>query len=70
MKNKTIYNYIKDIYKEESNSDNWKSEIIYSKWWLPLFRIKQCDEYNYDGFMKSSCMPEIFARFCANGDVE
>lgn len=62
-KNNNIYRYIRDCYIEESNSDSWRAEIMNSKWWLPLFRIKLYDDYNYDNFMNSSNIPRIFNCF-------
>ena len=60
--NKEIFKYIKTCYIDEAGSKNWKSEIIFSKWWLPLFKIKQFDSYDYDKLMNSKHIPEILKK--------
>jgi len=62
-RNRKLFTYIRDTYINESGSNEWKKEIIYSKWWLPLFRILRYDTYNYDGFMKSKNIPQVFKLF-------
>lgn len=56
--NKVLFRMIRDTYKKESNSSQWKNEIMYSKWWLPLFKISRYDTHDYDHFMG----PIIFLR--------
>ncbi len=36
---------------------------MYSKWWLPLFKIKRYDEHNYDSFMCSNNFPNVLKVF-------
>lgn len=53
-KNKILFQTIRDEYVNESGSTQWKAEIMYSKWWLPLFKIWRYDTYDYDHFMRSN----------------
>lgn len=32
---------------------------MFSKWWLPIFKIKMVDDYNYDRFLKSLLFPKV-----------
>lgn len=62
-KNKELFNLIRDSYINESDSTQWKKEIMYSKWWLPLFKIARYDSYNYNSFMQSNNFPEVLRLF-------
>ena len=62
-KNKELFRLIRDHYIQESSSSQWKSEIMFSKWWLPLFKIARYDSHNYDQFMKSNNFPDILRQF-------
>lgn len=62
-KNKELFRLIRDHYIQESSSSQWKSEIMFSKWWLPLFKIARYDSHNYDKFMKSNNFPDILRQF-------
>lgn len=61
--NKKLFRLIKDHYMHESGSSAWQAEIMYSKWWLPLFKIARYDSHDYDHFMKSSNFPGLFKLF-------
>ncbi|MBR2927912.1 MAG: RNA-directed DNA polymerase [Oscillospiraceae bacterium] len=61
--NKTLFGLIRDLYKQESSSTQWQSEIMNSKWWLPLFKIMRYDPHNYDSFMESTNIPELLRLF-------
>lgn len=61
--NKKIFQYIRDTYISESHSKQWRTEIMYSKWWLPLFKLSRYDSYNYDKFMHSVNFPAILREF-------
>ncbi len=61
--NTKLFNYIISSYKADIESDNWKDSIMYSKWWLPLFKIKRYDSYNYHSFMKSNNFNDVFKDF-------
>ena len=52
-----------DTYVTESGSQQWKNEIMYSKWWLPLFKIFRYDSHNYCNFMKSENFPLVLRAF-------
>ncbi|MEJ8775815.1 reverse transcriptase domain-containing protein [Blautia sp. HCN-1074] len=58
-KNKDIWRYIRDGYKNQTKETDWKSKILFSKWWLPIFKIKMVDNYNYDRFLTSSLFPKV-----------
>lgn len=62
-KNRELYKLIRDLYIKESDSKQWQNEIMYSKWWLPLFKISRYDSHDYDHFMKSSNFPALLKSF-------
>lgn len=64
--NEALYKYIRDSYIQCSGASEWKKEIMYSKWWLPLFKILRYDSHNYDRFLRSDNVPEIFRLFPAH----
>ena len=66
--NKELYKIIRDAYKQESGSAQWQSEIMYSKWWLPLFKISRYDSHDYDHFMKSNNFPQLLRIFPAHSE--
>ena len=52
--NRNIFNYILREYKKEiKTATDWKSSIMLSKWWLPLIRIRNVDQTNYQKFYSS-----------------
>lgn len=61
--NKELFMYIKDNYTNISKANNWKSEIMYSKYWLPLFLIRLKDGYNYEHWFNSNNYPNILKKF-------
>ncbi len=61
--NAKIFNYIKNSYINETHSTNWQKEILFSRWWLPLFKIKRYDSFDYDGFMNSENFIDVFNDF-------
>lgn len=61
--NKLVFKYIMNSYINESKSTNWRSEIMYSKWWVPLFKLKRYDSHNYENFMASKNFPDIYKEF-------
>ncbi len=65
QKNVEIFKYIRDTYKSEATvtDGEWKKHIMFSKWWLPLFKIKRYDEHNYDSFMCSNNFPNVLKVF-------
>ena len=63
-----LYKIIRDAYKQESGSAQWQSEIMYSKWWLPLFKISRYDSHDYDHFMKSNNFPQLLRIFPAHSE--
>ena len=62
-KNKELYKIIRDAYIQESGSSQWQSEIMNSKWWLPLFKISRYDSHDYDHFIKSNNFPALLTVF-------
>lgn len=66
MKNRKIFNYILKEYNKidsDESQNGWKNTIMFSKWWLPLFKIKINDQSNYHGFMESEHFPEVLKEF-------
>lgn len=61
--NKELFKFIKESYIQESASNQWKSEIMFSKWWLPLFKISRYDSHDYDHFMNSNNFPQVLKCF-------
>lgn len=60
-KNQKLMKYIIDIFKDETGEANWKPKIMFSRWWLPLLKIKMKDSHNYYKFMDSENFPNILA---------
>lgn len=69
-KNKELYKIIRDAYIQESGSSQWQSEIMNSKWWLPLFKISRYDSHDYDHFMKSNNFPPLLKAFSTHDEEE
>ncbi len=69
--NRQLFNYIKNTYSKDTQSEGaeWKKHIMYSKWWLPLFKIKRYDEHNYESFMCSNNFPQTLKGFSPHVDV-
>lgn len=59
QKNKHIMSYIKQIFREESDTTDWKKRIMYSRWWLPLIKIKMVDGHNYESLFSGSVFPNV-----------
>ena len=59
--NKKLIDYI--IRKFSFEDSEWKSHIMFSKWWLPLFKIYLVDGYNYYSFYNSKNFPRILSLF-------
>ncbi len=68
-KNKELFRIIRDRYIQESGSTQWQAEIMFSKWWLPLFKIARYDSHDYDHFMKSSNFPTILRQFSPHIEI-
>lgn len=45
----------------ESSGSDWKSKIIFSRWWLPLMKVRMVDSYNYFKLFAPSFFPKIIA---------
>lgn len=58
-KNQKLMKYIIDLFQEETKSAGWKQKIMFSRWWLPILKIKMVDSYNYYKFMDSQEFPDI-----------
>lgn len=59
--NAHIMTYIKENFLKESNTTDWKKRIMYSRWWLPLMKIRMVDVHNYENFLQTSMFPEVLA---------
>ena len=69
-RNSQLFKIIRDTYIRESVSNQWKKKIMFSKWWLPLFKISRYDSHNYDSFIKSRNFPEILRMFGSHSAAE
>lgn len=59
-KNTKLFKYILDMFKKETNgASDWKQKIMYSRWWLPLYKIWLNDNHNYENFMQTSLFPKV-----------
>ena len=58
-KNRSVVAYICRGYKEQTGEDDWKSRIMFSKWWLPIFKIKMLDSFNYQNFLGTTLFPDV-----------
>lgn len=61
--NKELFLYIKNSYTSLSGANNWKSEIMHSKYWLPLFVIRLKDTHDYEHWFNSNNYPDILKNF-------
>ena len=59
--NKQLLSIIIDQMKKESSKNNWRQKIMFSRWWLPLTKVRMEDSHNYYGFLRSTSFPEIIA---------
>lgn len=66
--NKQLFTYIKDDYTRISKANNWKKEIMYSKYWLPLFTIRLRDTQDYEHWFNSNNYPDILKKFSLISD--
>lgn len=57
--NHKLVTTIIEQFKEDCMDKDWKSKIMFSKWWLPLLKIKMVDTYNYYKYMNSSEFPQL-----------
>lgn len=52
--------------RAESSGADWRSRIMFSRWWLPLMKVRMVDSYNYDRVFTPSLFPEIIADLIEN----
>ncbi len=64
-RNRDLVKQIKEKFTEEAGEQNWKQQIMFSKWWLPLFKIKMVDDSNYYSLMKGQSFPSLFCDLAA-----
>lgn len=60
-KNAKVFQKIKELFQKEDSGNDWKQKIIYSRWWLPLCKIRMVDEYNYEAYLQSTLFPKVLA---------
>ncbi len=65
-KNRQLFNYIVTEFEKCGIRENWKKEIMSSKYWLPLFVIKMKDSKNYHSFFESNSFPDVFKTLIKN----
>ena len=54
-----ITKYEDSIVEENRNKNDWKKDILFSKWWLPIFLIAEKDSHNYYNWIKSNSFPKL-----------
>ena len=54
-----ISKYEDSIVEETRNKNDWKKDILFSKWWLPVFLIAEKDSHNYYNWIKSNSFPKL-----------
>lgn len=59
--NRKLLSIIVDQMKKESSENDWSQKIMFSRWWLPLTKVRIEDSYNYYHFLRSNSFPEIIA---------
>ena len=57
--NSHIVRKIKEAFRLEETNSGWKKKIIYSKWWLPLLKIRMVDRHNYEKIFENSYFPKV-----------
>lgn len=60
-KNAKIFRKVRELFQKEDTGSDWKQKIIYSRWWLPLCKIRMVDEYNYESYLRSGLFPKVLA---------
>lgn len=60
-KNAKVFQKIKQLFQKEDAGNDWKQKIMYSKWWLPLCKIRMLDGYNYEAYLQGSLFPKVLA---------
>lgn len=60
-KNSKLLQIITEQMEKESAGKDWKQRIMFSRWWLPLMKVRMADPYNYFGFLQSDSFPEAIA---------
>lgn len=58
--NAHIVRKIKEVFLTEETDRGWRKKIFYSRWWLPLSKIRMGDRHNYEKIFESSFFPKIF----------
>ena len=57
--NSHIVSKIKDAFLFEETNSGWRKKIFYSKWWLPLLKIRMVDCHNYENIFESCYFPKV-----------
>lgn len=57
--NEKVWKYIFNTYQRITQETDWKTRIMFSKWWLPIFKIRMNDGFNYQRFVNASLFPEV-----------
>lgn len=60
-KNAKLLCIITDQMKDESTGGDWNQKIMFSRWWLPLMKIKMVDSYSDYSLWKSNAFPEVIS---------
>lgn len=66
-KNAKLLQIITKQMENESDGKDWKQKIMFSRWWLPLMKVRMEDSYNYYGFLQSESFPEVIADLIGEG---
>lgn len=57
--NEKVWKYIFNTYQRITQETDWKTRIMFSKWWLPIFKIRMNDGFNYQRFVNASLFPAV-----------
>lgn len=64
--NTQLIRIITEKMEAESTGADWKSRIMFSRWWLPLMKVRMMDSYNYYRLFLPSFFPEVIADLIGN----
>lgn len=62
-RNAKVFRHIVETFQNELGLEcsDWKKKIMYSRWWLPVYKIHLIDSHNYKSFTQNSGFPVILA---------
>jgi len=45
----------------ESKGRDWRKRKMFSRWWLPLMKVRMVDSYNYYGVLQTHFFPDVLS---------